>query len=737
LELFVVIVVGFIIYKIIKSKKQNTGSTVHAEDDLADFKISISTSTDYPLEPESKNKVIGKWITPGESVKVGNKNITAGYFYSGGRLKSLDGYDTEASLVDPTLKLDNKSPDYGGDDMGYWPTYSQISPQSRAAYIEWLASERNDPEAYIGYVFLYFYGIERRILVDGAAGNVSDSEINALIDELQRLRSIYGDNRSFNGYATSLLSHAWALYKPNQRPDNSILLSKRDFTSVFKLQLAKTVDRGEPVSSELALVWIKSHPEFSLRTPARRCEQEFDQLFSMRYKKKFDNGLVIAPNKTKVQLEYYPASGSLRGSHGTKLDLPDASRLKAPVKKLMALAEVCTVELEAYSRFIGKPENSRESLAAAAFLPVDLAVNSSNSQFDQLKTWISSQINNTYGVTSTEELLSQLGDEAPLKINKKEAVMLAGLVEKAGFGLAPDVRYHQAKPELNGSIVLFNRGHEEGFKPSHAFNQVGTILRLGAMVASIDGHIDSAEIDLLEKLIAEDKQLKAGEKASLKAYLHWRLNTQVNMTGLKARLESISDREKAAISHILVGVALADGSVDSTEIKQLEKLYTSLGLDKAMVSSDIHNLSSRTITTESKPETRATQSDPSNSTEFSLNHDLIKIHESETEDVKAVLGSIFVDETIEDEPEVIDKPAAKGVIVGLDDGHTRFYEALVTKDQWATEEVKSLCEELNLMMSGAIETLNDWAFDNVDAPLIDDGSTVFVDLELAEEIAAL
>ena len=737
MELLVIIFIGFIIYKISKSMMQNTKSTTHSEDDLADYRITLSTSINYSDEPESKNKQKGRWIPPGESIKVGNHNIMGGYFYSGGRLKSQDGYGTEASLVDPTLKINANSPDYGGDDMGYWPSYNHISPQSRAAYIEWLASDRKDPEAYIGYVFLYFYGIERRILVDAAAGDVLETEIDALIDELQRLRSIYGDNRSFNGYATNLLSYVWALYKSDQCPDNSILLAKRDFTSVFKLQLAKTVDRGEPVSSELALVWIKSHPEFSLRTPARRCEPEFDQLFSIRYKNKFDKGLVITPNKTKVQLEYYPASSSLRGTHGIKLDLPDASRLKAPVKKLMSLAEECTVELEAYSRFIGKPENSRDSLAAAAYLPTDLAVNSSNSQFDQLKTWIASQINNTNGVVSTQEFLSQLGDEAPLKINKKEAEMLAGLVEKAGFGLAPDIRYHQAKPELNGSIVLFNVGHEEGFKSSHAFNQVGTILRLGAMVASIDGHIDSAEVDLLETLITEDKQLKAGEKESLKAYLHWRLNTNVNMTGLKARLESISEREKAAISHILVSVALADGSVDSTEIKQLEKLYTSLGLDKAMVSSDIHSLSARTITTESKSETNATESASSNSSVFSLNHDLIKIHESETKDVKAVLGSIFVDETIEDEPEVVDKPDTKGVIVGLDYIHTRFYETLITKDQWTSEEVKSLCEELNLMMSGAIETLNDWAFENVDAPLIDDGSTVFVDLELAEEIAAL
>ena len=51
--------------------------------------------------------------------------------------------------------------------------------------------------------------------------------------------------------------------------------------------------------------------------------------------------------------------------------------------------------------------------------------------------------------------------------------------------------------------------------------------------------------------------------------------------------------------------------------------------------------------------------------------------------------------------------------------------------------MEKLCENLQLMTEGAVEAINDWAFDNVDAPLIDDGSTVYIDLEVAEEITAL
>ena len=295
----------------------------------------------------------------------------------------------------PTLKINSKAPDYSGDNVGYWPSYCQISPRSRAAYIEWLASERNNPDCYIGYVFLYFYGIERRLLVDGKDGGIPISERTTLAKELLRLKKVYGGNRSFNGYVTSLLAHTWVLYNCDNQPDISLLVAKRNFTSVFKFLLGQAVANGKPVSSDLALAWVKSHPELSLRTPARRCESEFGQLFKLRYKEKYGDGFIIKPNKTKLQLEYHPANSSLYGYQSVKLDLPDPCRLKAPVNKLMSLAESCTDELEAYSRFVGKPENFKDSLSAIALLPNDLTVSIQNDQFTQLKDWIASRVTNS------------------------------------------------------------------------------------------------------------------------------------------------------------------------------------------------------------------------------------------------------------------------------------------------------------------------------------------------------
>ena len=714
------------------------------ESELVDFRIEIFMGDSSP--PKSGNKEPGRWVTPGETIKVEKFEINRGFFYVGGRLNSIDGYRTEASLVDPTLKINTYSPDYAGEYMDYWPSYDSITPKSRAAYLEWLASDRNDPETYIGYVFLYFYGIERRLLLDDKNSGISHNEREALILELKRLKNVYGHNRSFNSYVTNFLSYLWIInhQNDNKQPMDDLLVAKRNFTSVFKFLLATTVQNGKPVNEELALAWVKSHPDYSLRTPARRCEDEFSVLFKLRYKTRFGDGLKIKPNKTRLRLDYYSASESLRGNHSIELDLPDVSLLKTPVKKLMDLAESCTKELEPLSRFIGRPNNSRDSIGALSLLPNDLVGLISDPRLERIKTWMNSRESVHDRLISVRLLFEHLGKKPPLKINKKEAEMLSAVAEKAGFGIAPDIRFHQAKPNIDGKIMLFPGGHGENFSPSSEFRKVGTILRLGSIVAGIDNHIADSEIKLLRNLITQNKKLEETEKHSLNAYMYWRLNTPANTAGLKKRLEVLGKSDKIAISHILIGVALADGRVDPAEITQLEKLYGQLGLDKTMVTSDIHNLSSdrpphaeqgRRTTVGTPLEAQSAEA-PS----LSLDRDLLELYEEETRDVQSVLESIFADDDVLDKPEteiISETRISEGVISRLDTKYQNLYEKLITREKWSLEEVEGFCQEHQLMTDGAVEAINDWAFDNVAAPLIDDGSVVYIDLEVAEEISTL
>ena len=337
-------------------------------------------------------------------------------------------------------------------------------------------------------------------------------------------------------------------------------------------------------------------------------------------------------------------------------------------------------------------------------------------------------------------MLLHFGKDAPLKINKKEAEMLSSLVEKAGFGVAPDIRFHHAKPDVGGKIVLFPGGHGESFSPTSEFRKVGTILRLGTLVAATDDHVSDSEVRALKNVISQDNRLTETEKRSLDAYMLWRLNTPANMSGLKKRLDLLSASEKVAVSHILVGVALADGKIDPTEIKQLERLYSQLGLDRGLVASDIHSLSSSRLKRPHPEDKSSSIVSTQPATSFALDRDLLLLLEEETMEAQSVLESIFAGEDSEElfeveAPKVV--PIKNGLFSGLDSHHQELYAKLISKAEWPYQELENLCDGLHLMTAGAVETINDWAFDKVGAPLIEEGSTVYVDIELAEEISAL
>jgi hypothetical protein len=88
--------------------------------------------------------------------------------YVGSGLLASSG-NLDPALIDPGLRVAQRRPDHAGDEIGCWPPYSEIPAPCRAAYLHWLAGGRCDPDADIGYVFLYFYGLERVVLVDAPA----------------------------------------------------------------------------------------------------------------------------------------------------------------------------------------------------------------------------------------------------------------------------------------------------------------------------------------------------------------------------------------------------------------------------------------------------------------------------------------------------------------------------------------------------------------------------------------
>ena len=716
-----------VIYKIVKSikkKKQLTHTAAPQSNRPVNFAVTTANSTKKKDPP-------AKWYGPDASVTIKQYTINHAMVYAGKNLPDSHNYDNDASLIDPDLSIVDAEPWQGADEMSYWPKYAYISAKCRGAYLKWLSGGRKATEAYIGYVFLFFYGLERRLLIDGQKSGISTDERAAITAEIKRLLTIYGDNNSFRGYAKNLLATEWLLYRNNESLPDDI-----DFdyycSGPFQVLLAQHVVANKPIPANMAMQWLSLHPDFSLRTPARRCVKEFAALFHNRYNAKFNEGIVVKPNKTKLSLEYRAASPSIRGMSLDFGMLPNPFILSAPLKKVNELAEQCCEALDPYSRYLGR-KGDPDSLAALALLPQELM--SQNAKAMEVKDAFKRICKAGAALMPTENVFSYFGMQPPEQISKKDAESIAQLLSSIGYGMAPDVRYHGAKPELGSSVVIFPYGHRLDFVASEEFKLALAIIRLGALVSQSDGSVDKTEELVLRNFIMDNRYLTGIEKDSLLAFLVWCLHTKQNTSGLKQKLSQAGELEKTTISRILLLIAHADDYIDPNEIKQLEKLYTMLSLDKSKVANDLHSMATEPVivaTREQKP--GYTIPLPEKTIGLKLNEELIRIREQETQQVKTVLENIFTEDEQPIQEIMKDDAISTSPLTELDSEYQELFIKLHTKETWEREELHSICKDMGLMLDGAMEVLNEWSYSHANAPLVEDGDPIYVDIELAKEI---
>ena len=155
------------------------------------------------LEPAATAVTSVTWVKSGEAPIVAGRNI-GGMIYLGPDPRRGNSQTLTRPVIVPNLAVAPSGPDVPGDSMPYWPSYLGITPNARAAYLDWLAEGRSDRRYGVGHLFLYFYGLERRFFIDSPDAD----ERRLIINEVDRLLRIYGDNRSVRHYLEAFLDAA-------------------------------------------------------------------------------------------------------------------------------------------------------------------------------------------------------------------------------------------------------------------------------------------------------------------------------------------------------------------------------------------------------------------------------------------------------------------------------------------------------------------------------------------------
>ena len=674
------------------------------------------------------------WISASKSVTVAGREIGGLVYVGTPPLLNDHGYrDKCRAYIDPSLPVARAGTDKVGNGMPYWPGYSEIPPQCRATYLEWLENGRADTSYGLGYMFLYFYGLERRFAVD----QPSEAEKQQILNEVRRLKDLYPNNGSVQRYLGEFIQLAQILLNDDvQKP----VFDYRgwELPLSLKFSLGARIGQGDLLSADWILSWLLCHPDRRMRTPATRCFDEFRALFKLSFDERFPDGLKVNKPRKMLKGTYQAASGEFQGQLEMMVNekpIPDISRLRKPVEIAQEIADEVMGSLDKLSRYLGRNPDGRGSLEAQALLPHQLWFMFPSEELEQLKSWASGIVENG-GLIPVSDAIAQLEGARPDKLNKRQLIGTADALARIGYGFAPDPRFALRSPKIDEPVVIFDLGETisklEDVSPAYRAALIETAL--GSFVAHADGQITESERKSLHDKAIKATGLNEQEKRRLVANLDWMLAVAPDMTLLRRKLKDTDQQAQASIRSALVAAAHADGVIQPEEVAGIEKIYKALGLDPALVYSDLHagEVSGGPIRVRAADAGANGVAIPDEKPDRLLQLDATRVAaiRSDTERASSVLGEIF--DVAADEPD--SESIAHTVLPGLDTKHALFVRELVTKDHWTEEAFHELCSRLGMMAAGAIENVNEWAFETYDDALLEEYDGYEVAPDIAEAL---
>ncbi len=453
---------------------------------------------------------------------------------------------------------------------------------------------------------------------------------------------------------------------------------------------------GEPLSASRALEFWRTVQEAPERTPVRRAREDFERLFALRYRHAFGEGHCFgSEEECRVQLD--------------------------------GLVEQCCEELAAYSRLLGRSGPSRPDLRALASLPADLLAWHDEPELEALR-----------GLLRSEEGWIGVGDLArlwPLRgkgggLPRTHCTRYAALIGKLGFGVEPDPRFGGPPWPAGGEVRVFPLASDAPRVPSRAYEAAALVVHIAVAVSAAEGEgegdlLGAAEEKALRNHLESGLDLPSAERRRLEMHLDWMRRHPPRLGGLRRRVERLGEGQRERLADFLLRVACADGRVTPGEMRFLERTYGLLGRDPAAVHRDLHRYSAGG--TSPAPGGGGIGLDPARLAQ--------KIEE--TRRVSRLLGDVFAEETGGEESPEPSLPGVSGEepsYAGLDVAHSRLLATLATQEQWPRIELEELAEELGLLLDGALDTLNDIAFESEDAPLWEGDDPLWLDRDLATRL---
>ncbi|GAA1734522.1 TerB N-terminal domain-containing protein [Luedemannella helvata] len=503
------------------------------------------------------------WLPAGSPpVAVSGYQLRGGLFYLGVGLRSVTGHGPEPALIDPTAEV--RAP---GAGKATGLSYAKLSPAGRGAYLQWLASGRQQPTA-PGNVLLFISGLERRLLVD-LRREGSEAEYAAIAAELARLRHVYAHHPAVDRHASGLLTIAQtlsAVRSDSLDPPAPADVAPPELPPALRVGVARFIAAGVGVPVDWAYSWHSHHPGRGWRAPATRCPDEFASLFGLRFKETFGaDGMPINESAAELAVSYAPVSPGFGGQRVVvRTGLPDIAQMVTGPAALRMLADRAQAELEPYSRFLGTKPQARGTAEAFALLPAGVT-RPSTPDLRRLTEWASA----AFAEPASDFVLvarAQLATLLPTGAAPDLALALA--LDRRGLAIEPDARF--TVDDMDERIV-FRRTTPASARPGPGYLPAAALLRLAVTVGVTD-------LSGLQWQLGDSLALADIDRRRLHARGLLLMRQPPRVAGVVAALAGLDPRARGAAADLLIMLA------GPAETALLARIFHLLGLDE----SDLH-----------------------------------------------------------------------------------------------------------------------------------------------------
>jgi len=707
--------------------------------------------------PPQVNKL--KWVSPGTPVEIAGRTIPGMVYVSDVPL----GWGCEPSAICRSLAVAKTATSM--EDLPYFPNYESINPNQRATYLDWLARGRRDEDPTLiptGYLFLFFYGIERRVLWDGDRDPALWNAVSGmfltygLTRKGSSVASYFGDFLHYTAYAMGPELYAGVCLPLLEAH------GKRLSETARTLALANHVRMESPMDWNLAHLVAMNLEESRRSVVTERTGDAFKSMFQKRFEDTYPTGFILKTSKRNQRVHYRCGNSTLVSGPqmstprtsgvwppGFVTEVPWVMAIPSQFKKLSTIWNQCIEDLSGYSRAVSRLASSKSVSnqdRMAAYLAIPLAIRQGHrhpltDEFDQVLQACPEIDGIRFVPVSVLANLLGFAERANLTITQCDEVTVA--LESLGFTLAP----HPGL--LNFSLAW---SQEVGVARCTALpvdeSKLGGVLRLlllAVLVASADGEADENELQVFHRASEMQDEFSRIQIAVTEAALL--RDTQVAARLLPKIAKSVPRLERMSVFKLLVHIAGCDDVISSDENRLLRKIAKAFELgDNALDDVLTDDAAFQTITVargragsrgEAIPQRPAATAVPA----FSLDMERIAALTKETAEVVSILSKALAEEGEPDERVVAPTlEAAPDVLTPI---CPEWAETLDSRYQAALVEIIALpmdgplnlavvSKRHHLMQEDLVDGLNAWSDEFLGDFLIedagDDGITLRRDL---------